>query len=99
MENKMSVIQVNFQTKKEIKHISVCEEMGQKRPSNPTITFKVAHGGKYYLTTDLELKGRGIRQSGDGSDHAKGKKTYFATELAFNKLQEKYDTCYIDLLD
>ena len=95
----MSVINVNFKTKKQIKHISVCEEMGGKIPEDATITYKCAYGGKYYLTTDLELKGRGIRQSGDGSDHDKGKKTYYATELAFRKLQEKYDTCYVELLD
>lgn len=70
--------------------------MGQK--TSAAITYKVSYGGGYYLTTDLELKGRGIKQLGDGSDHKRNKKTYRATELALDKLKAQYETCYIALL-
>ena len=62
------------------------------------IEYKCSFGGKLYLTTDVNLKGRGITQVGDGSDHKRGKKTYLATEKAFNALKEKYTTTYIALL-
>lgn len=45
-----------------------------------------------YLTTDILLKGRGIKMSGNGSDHKRGKKTYHCTKSAFNKLKEVYKT-------
>jgi hypothetical protein len=85
--------------KSKINHTSVCPEMGGKAPENVAITYKVAYGGKYYLTTDLNLKGRGIKQAGNGSDHARRKKTYFVTALAFKKLKKRYSTCYIEHLD
>lgn len=52
-----------------------------------TIEYDVAYGGQYYLKTNLDLKGRGIKLSGDGSDHARGLKTYFVTENAFKNLK------------
>ena len=63
--------------------------------TNATIEYKVSYNGGFYLTTDLELKGRGIKISGDGSGHKRGKKTYHVTEKAFNKLKSTYETCYI----
>jgi len=78
--------------------INVCREMGDKVPADVQIEFSVSHGGAYYLTTDLELKGRGIRQSGDGSDHRLGKKTYHVTEKAMEKLDSQYKCAYMELL-
>jgi len=52
--------------------------------------YKVSHGGDYYVTTHLDLKGRGIRQSGDGSDHRLGLKTYSVTEAALKKIQQQH---------
>lgn len=49
----------------------------------------------YIVTTDLELKGRGIKLSGDGSDHKRGKKTYRVTERALEILKTKYSYCYL----
>ena len=62
------------------------------------IEYRCGWGGKFYLTTALNLKGRGITQSGDGSDHARGLKTYYATEAALEKLKANHTTCYIALL-
>ena len=68
-------------------------ELGEATTS--TIEFKCSYNGGFYITTALELKGRGIKQSGDGSDHARGLNTYHVTENAMNKLKEQHDTCYI----
>ena len=68
-------------------------ELGET--TNSTIEFKCSYNGGFYLTTDLNLTGRGIRMSGDGSNHKRGKKTYHVTESAFDKLKNKYDTCFI----
>lgn len=62
---------------------------------NAQIEFKCSYNNGYYLTTDLDLSGRGIRLSGDGSDHARKKKTYHVTKSAFEKIEEKYSTIYI----
>jgi hypothetical protein len=78
-------------------HTSIYPELGET--TDATIEYRVAsYGGKLYITTDLELSGRGISMSGDGSDHKRGKKTYHVTQNAFNKLKEEYDTCYISSL-
>ena len=71
-------------------------ELGEK--TTVEIEYTTAWGGELYLITDLELSGRGIRKRGDGSDHKRGKKTYYATEFAFSKLKKKYSTCYIGIL-
>ena len=59
------------------------------------IQYVCSHGSGYYVTTDLDLKGRGIRQTGDGSDHKKGKKTYHVTDRALEALKLKYSYCYL----
>jgi hypothetical protein len=65
--------------------------------TNPTIEYKLSTlSGKFYITTDLDLNGRGITMCGDGKDHKRGKKTYQVTKKAFDKLKAKYDTCYIN---
>lgn len=66
-----------------------------KEKTNAQITYVCAYNGGLYLTTDLDLKGRGIKLSGDGSNHLRNKKTYFATERAFKILEQKYSTCYL----
>lgn len=58
------------------------------------IEYAVSYNGGFYLTTDAELKGRGIRKSGDGKDHKRGKKTYHATEIAFKKIKKEFPTEY-----
>lgn len=77
-------------------HTTFYPEMGQT--TDAEIVFTVSTGGGYYLTTDLELSGRGITKSGDGSDHRRGKKTYRCTELALAKLKAKYSTAYMATL-
>jgi hypothetical protein len=71
-------------------------ELGEKTEAQ--ITFTVSYRGGYYLTTALDLSGRGIKLSGDGSDHARNLKTYHATDLALEKLKKVYTACYIALL-
>lgn len=63
--------------------------------ANQIIEIRNSYNCKFYLTTDLELQGRGIKQSGDGRSHARGMKTYHATEAALNKLKEQYQTIFI----
>lgn len=70
--------------------------MGQTTEAE--IVYVVSTGGGYYLTTDLELSGRGIKKSGDGSGHARGKKTYRCTEMALAKLKARYSTAYMATL-
>ena len=59
------------------------------------IQYVCSYGSGYYVTTDLDLKGRGIRQTGDGSDHKRGKKTYHVTERALEILKTKHSHCYL----
>lgn len=80
----------------EFKHSVICPEMGEK--TTATIQYKCSYGGGFYLNTNLELKGIGIRKIGDGSNHARGLKSYIVTDRALKILKSKYDTCYISLL-
>lgn len=79
-----------------MEHTMIYPEMGET--TEAVIKYTTGYGGRLYLTTDLELKGRGIKKAGDGKNHKNGKKTYYATKLAFEKLKERYTTCYICLL-
>jgi hypothetical protein len=72
---------------------TIYTEMGQT--TDAQITYRVGYSRRYYITTDLQLSGRGIEQNGDGSDHLQGKKTYTATEKALEKLKTTYTTCNI----
>lgn len=83
----------NNQKHLDMKSDMIYPELGQTTDS--TIEYKCSYNGGFYITTDLELKGRGIKMSGDGSEHKRSKKTYHVTELAFNKLKEKHTTCFI----
>jgi hypothetical protein len=59
------------------------------------IEYRASYSNGFYLTTDLELKGRGITIIGNGSEHKRGKNTYRATETAMNKLKKNHEVCYI----
>lgn len=68
-------------------------ELGQTTTAQ--IEYTTSYSGKLYITTDLQLKVRGITQQGDGSYHKRGKKTFHATEKAMEILKSKYNCCYI----
>ena len=68
-------------------------ELGET--TNAAIEYKVSYDGIFYVTTDLELKGQGIKLIGNGSKHKRGKKTYIATEKAMNKLKKNHEVCYL----
>ena len=68
-------------------------ELGET--TKAAIEYRASYSNGFYLTTDLELKGRGITIIGDGSEHKRGKKTYIATEKAMNKLKINHEVCYI----
>ena len=77
----------------EFKSEMIYQEMGETTEAQ--IEFKCSYNGGFYITTDLDLKGRGIKISGDGSDHKRNKKTYHITENAMNKLKTQYTTCFM----
>jgi hypothetical protein len=68
-------------------------ELGET--TTAAIEYKVSYSRGFYLTTDLELKGQGIKLLGNGSDNKRGKKTYRATEKAMDKLKTNHKVCYI----
>ena len=68
-------------------------ELGET--TKAAIEYKVSYGGGFCLTTDLELKGRGIKKVGNGSQHKRGKKTYIATKTAMDKLKKNHEVCYL----
>jgi len=60
--------------------------------------FIVSYGGKYYVSSNMELKGSGIKKIGTGQDHKRGLKTYLMTQTAFKKMLNlfgKENTKYI----
>ena len=68
-------------------------ELGQT--TSAEVEYMVSFSGKFYLITDIELSGRGILKTGDGSSHKRGKKSYIVTESALNKIKKSHTTCYI----
>lgn len=61
--------------------------------------YKVSQGGKYYVTSNIPMKGAGIVMVGNGSDHKRGLPTYLFTSLALKKIQKilgKENTNYIE---
>ena len=62
------------------------------------IEFRTGYNGKLYVTTDLCFSGKGILLCGDGSTHARGKKTYLMTEAAFKRVSKGKSIAYIALL-
>lgn len=71
-------------------------EMGQKKPANCQMTSTLSWDAKhYYVDTELELKGRGIRKEGENN----GINSYRVTKLAYKKLEQQYiiaSKCYLD---
>jgi len=59
---------------------------------------QISYGGKYYVSSNMELKGSGIKKIGTGQDHKRGLKTYLMTQTALKKMQNlfgKENTKYI----
>jgi hypothetical protein len=63
--------------------------------ANAQIEFTTSYNGGSYITTSLQLSGRGIRQTGNGENHKRGLNTYHVTEAAMTKIKSKYTTTYI----
>ena len=60
--------------------------------------YIVSFSGKYYVSSNMELKGSGIKKVGTGQDHKRGLKTYLMTQTALKKMQNlfgKENTKYI----
>ena len=60
--------------------------------------YIVSYAGKYYVSSNMELKGLGIKKVGTGQDHKRGLKTYLMTQTALKKMQNlfgKENTKYI----
>jgi len=74
-------------------HEIVYSEMGQK--TNAQIEYVCSYGGGFYAHTNEELKGRGITQTGDGSNHKRGLKSFRVTEKAMEKLKTQFSTAYM----
>lgn len=74
-------------------------DLGQKPSESVQIQFNVARGNKYYLSTHLTLKGQGIKQTGDGSNNIKGKKSYLVTPKAMDKICAKYNCAMVNGFD
>lgn len=61
--------------------------------------YKVSQGGKYYVTSNIPMKGSGIVMLGNGADHKRGLPTFVFTTLALKKMQKilgKENTTYIE---
>lgn len=71
-------------------------EMGQHKPA-AQIEATLSHYGKhYYLVTDLELAGRGIKKTDTRQD---GSKAYKVTIRAYETLERQYTISRESLLD
>jgi hypothetical protein len=70
-------------------------EMGERKP-DIEMTARIGYYGGYYITTNRELKGRGIKPVDSFGD---GKYTYKCTDLAFSKLESEYPIKMECLLD
>ena len=70
-------------------------EMGDAKPLADIEAKLSRYEGKWWLKTKLELKGRGIKpnRSEDGINY------YYATDLAFKKLESQYAISFECLLD
>lgn len=65
-------------------------EMGEKKPECQIEATLAWYGKHYFLKTDLELKGRGIRKLEDD---------YIVTKKAFEKLESQYSISICSYLD
>jgi len=64
-------------------------ENNKNQITSNVIEYTCSYNSGVYVTTDLTLSGRGVKLSGDGSSHARGKKTYHLTASAWAKLKAK----------
>lgn len=88
----------DFNTRKEINLPGTyiyCPEMGQKKPA-AQIDARLAYYGGWFIYTELELKGQGIRPEGTDS---KGRNRYKVTDRAFSKLENQYSIAFESNLD
>jgi hypothetical protein len=84
-------------TKKQTKK-AVSNLVAQNLKNSLIFEYKVSQGGKYYVSTNFELNGIGIKKVGNGQDHRRNLKTYLLSEKALKKLQKlfgKENTTYI----
>lgn|GEM_PF-1539361 len=88
----------NKQNSKKMNNAVIYQEMGQQVSATNQIEFQCSYNGGYYVATHLELKGRGIKMNGNGSNRRDGKKTYRVTELALTKLKGQYECSYMATL-
>lgn len=89
-----------IETVKETGYINHCPDLQGGAYDKPFhIKSKISYGGGWYISTYLNLSGRGIKLSGDGTDNTKGFRTYHVTNAAFNKLEKQYLIINIELLD
>ncbi len=65
-------------------------ELGEKRIHNTTARYN-AFISKWAVRTDKELKGRGIKLYEDETQTYDGRKFYYCTQKAFDKLCEQMD--------
>lgn len=72
-------------------------EMGEQKPQGCQMEAGLNYyGGHYWIKTDLELKGRGIREEASARD---GRRYYTVTKRAFEKLGKQYAISYESHLD
>ena len=60
--------------------------------------YIVSYDGKYYVSSNMELRGFRIKKVGTGQDHKRGLKTYIMSQAALKKMQNlfgKENTKYI----
>lgn len=83
-------------------------EMNQARPENTQIDAERSYTCKHwYLTTRLELKGRGVKLDEvlqadhlvEAAKHKAGMNVYHVTDLAFKKIEAEYIVSKECLLD
>jgi hypothetical protein len=74
----------------------IYQELGET--TNAQIQFVCSHSGGVYARTNLNLSGRGIKLSSDGTDSRDGKKAYHITAAAFAKIEKNHSTCFLAAL-
>ena len=91
----MYICNVSNLNQNEMTNSDIYPELGQT--TKATIEYRSSYGGSFYLTTSLDLKGRGIKQTGYGTNHKRELKTYHVTEKSMDKLKKEYDKLTIEL--
>ena len=59
---------------------------------NEIIEYKVSRGagGKFYVSSNVDFGGSGIKKIGDGNDHKRGLMTFLITPLALKKIEKRF---------